>query len=208
MTQMAIQKADEWYTVSQIEEMIGCAQSVILAARDAGELKLVKRESKRSREENRRNRRGFVLQASRDSLISWLVKSQFPIDEFRYKFAKGRHILACGLSPHQMSAMASWRAEFSTSLVRLGQLIATRPAWAIIVNFTSVGREHAMDLAAEFRRDLGRPYLVGLIGEDEATRPGRAADVYDVLFSADIAPSRLRAAIQRLRRCGEREPIK
>jgi excisionase family DNA binding protein len=182
------------YTIREAANLVGVHVSRIRKAHKAGELPFVPGS----------RLYGEVLQVGRADLIAWLVRMGFPLDDFRYRLAAGDHVLTCGLGPDHLSALAGMRVECASSPTRLGRLLATKPAWAVILSLPRLGREQGMAVAAEIVRDPGRPYLIGLVGEDEATRPGRAADLFDVLFSDDISPPRLRASLDRLRKCGDR----
>jgi hypothetical protein len=142
---------------------------------------------------------------SHRELCRWLLVNKFPLDEFRYKLAPGDTALTVGLTPCQVKALSKFRTVPAANLFRLGQLSRDHPAWVIVVSLPAVGWEGGIAAAAEFKRDLGRPYLVALVGPDRGQ--GRAADYFDVLLPAAVEPQGLAAALERLHKWGDRSEL-
>jgi excisionase family DNA binding protein len=176
------------YTVRQVAEILGVSRRFVDKARQAGELPF-KKAPRLS---------GTVFQCDRDDLIGWLGRVNFPIDQCRGKLAVGNHLLVCALPPRLVHALSGMRAEFASNAARLGMLYERKPPWAVVMSFSGMGRDTAMEVAADISRDPGRPYLIAIVGEDEATRPGRAADRFDLVLPEDITDVRLKSAIRQL----------
>lgn len=180
------------YTIQQVATLIGVSRCVIDRARKAGQIKFRPLPT----------RYGRVLQCERRELIGWLARIGFPLDMYRHKLAVGDCILACGLPTRLADALSGFRVDFTASPVKLGMLMPIRDPLAVVLSFDGIGRDQAMQIADEIRRDPGRPFLVAIVGDDESSRPGRAADRFDLILPNDVSERQLRRSMMRLRAYG------
>lgn len=180
------------YTIKQVADLTGVGRSAVVRAKDSGDLKFHRLPT----------RYGRAFQCERKDLIGWLVRIGFPLDLYRHKLADGDILVTCGWPPRLADALAGFRVEFTSSPTRLGMSLAMRSAWAVLLSFDEIGRDQSMSIATEIRRDPGRPLLIAIVGDDESGRPGRAADLFDIVLPRDVSEGRLLRTIRQLRSFG------
>lgn len=98
--------------------------------------------------------------------------------------------------PKLRSALYKYQPKYVSSLFGLGQVMAVDAAWAVLVDWSDVGRDAAFDMAERMNSIPDRPYLIGVTSEDSTRHaPGK---LWDIVIPRPFNAKKMQQAISKL----------
>lgn len=187
------------WTLAEIAKMIGYNSKGLLFQEVKAKRLKVRRNPAKKLYPNTR----FIV--AHEDLCRWLLASGFPLEDFRYMLNPGNALLGVGLTSQQIKAMSYFNLIPCNTMFRLGQLTRERHSWAIIVNIAVTGYAAAVGMARDYKKEMGRPYLIAITSQTrESGTPGRAADHFDMILPDPCEPAKLASVIKKLKKYGDR----
>lgn len=141
----------------------------------------------------------MAYRVSRDSLIRWLIASNFPIDQLRSILNPDGVLLLVRCAPALQVAVTKTQTFAVGSLFGLGQEMARRPCWGAAIDLPAVGTSEACDSLAEIAHRHDRPKLIGLYGDDGIGLDPRMIETFDTLLPRSSPPHILARSLHLLR---------
>lgn len=101
-------------------------------------------------------------------------------------------------NPSVRSCLGTLEARFVSSLFGLGGMLAIDASWCVIIDWATVGRFAAYDVAERLQTLSDRPFLIGLSAEDSTYDPPKG--LWDSFIKRPFRPIVLQREVGRYRK--------